>query len=695
MKTSDGHWNISVHFLMKSLRLLLALYLVVNAPAFAQEKHSVQIKTFDQQLAPYPHLEISINDKNYVAISAKGIGFTELSDSDLPIKTIHIKNEQMEAASWNYSKGTLEVIIRKKNYQIARVLVKDENNTALAHLKLTFKGRKTLAVTTDAEGRFELPLALDERIIAPNQFSADEFTMSRLNSSGTENILIANRINPIGTAETVANRPVAPRTFFKDFDLSKLDSIQSLTVFYAIFKNYDRKKLTKVELQRVDDKFNELVSKLEGAAQNQQPERQSFIGRISDTTFIAEDIRNLLQQARQESQTLTDQRTEFDEKLKIINDKLAQGLSNLDEPTRKKLLSDLELLERILNENESRFYKNQNDYRELINAIKDKYFNFEDLEHKLTASELQRLEEQRVFRQRLILISSIVLLFAILIILLIRFSIALRKQKKELELANAEIRRINENLEALVFQRTQLLEAANKELDTFLYRASHDMRTPVRAIMGLCNIAGMLTQGEPKELVDRISHTTTSMDKLLKKLSIISEINQPSNFSSVTLMKVIRQLEHSFGKTIQENNVEFVVDCPADLTISSYPNLIETILSNVTENALYYGSVKNGMHRVQISVSLKDDTAIIQVFDNGIGIDASLQDRIFDMFFKGTEFSRGNGLGLYIVQKAVQALEGKVSVESELKEYTRFTIVLPLKIKTLKKKEKLVLAETA
>jgi signal transduction histidine kinase len=232
-------------------------------------------------------------------------------------------------------------------------------------------------------------------------------------------------------------------------------------------------------------------------------------------------------------------------------------------------------------------------------------------------------------------------------------------------------------------------------LDTFLYRASHDMRTPVRSILGLCNIAGIVSSGESKELVDRIAVTTGNMDKLLKKLSIISEINRPSNFSSITLSKVIERIQHSFEKVILEKKVEFVINCPDSLIIDSYPNLIETILTNVTENALYYGTMKDDVHRVNISATIKDDSAVIQVYDNGIGVDASVKNRLFDMFFKGTELSQGNGLGLYIVQKAVQALEGGVTVESQLREYTRITIVLPLKTMTPTKEDELILAETA
>ena len=83
---------------------------------------------------------------------------------------------------------------------------------------------------------------------------------------------------------------------------------------------------------------------------------------------------------------------EFEEKIKIIEEKLASGISSMDEATRANLLSDLTRLEMILDQNEKLFYKNQNDYRDIFNALKEKYFDLSELENKLSQSEAQRLK---------------------------------------------------------------------------------------------------------------------------------------------------------------------------------------------------------------------------------------------------------------------------------------------------------------
>jgi signal transduction histidine kinase len=170
------------------------------------------------------------------------------------------------------------------------------------------------------------------------------------------------------------------------------------------------------------------------------------------------------------------------------------------------------------------------------------------------------------------------------------------------------------------------------------------------------------------------------MDKLLKKLSIISEINQPTNFSSITLADLVDNAKLNFGRIITDGNIKFTTDCPGDLVIYSYPNLVETILTNLIENALFYSVLKDpSSATVSLDVALKDNDVVISVLDNGIGVEESIRHKLFDMFFKGTEKSKGHGLGLYIVQKSVQALDGKVEVESEVGSFTKFTVRFPLK----------------
>src|SRR5438132_114714 len=92
--------------------VIISLLLTITQCICAQDKVSVQVKTFDEKLEPYRNIEVSINGRDFINMGGKGVAFTELTGSDLPIKSIHIRNDRLEAASWDYSKGTLEIMVR-------------------------------------------------------------------------------------------------------------------------------------------------------------------------------------------------------------------------------------------------------------------------------------------------------------------------------------------------------------------------------------------------------------------------------------------------------------------------------------------------------------------------------------------------------------------------------------------------------
>jgi signal transduction histidine kinase len=651
--------------------VLLLICFFLNA--HAQEKHAVQIRTFDQSLAPYPNLEVSVNNSEYLHINNKGVAFAEFTNRELPVKSILIKDDQLEAASWNYVRGTLEIMVRKKNYKLTSVLIKNDHNEPVSNLRITFKGKTTTTSISDAKGQIQIPLGLSDAISSINQFTVNGYTVKAFFDSPEGKVLTV--------APILAKNTEGPPD---NLNFALLDTIQSLPAFYKVINNHDLTKLSQTDRQRMDAKFNELFGQIQLHIINElKLQRIALLERISDSTFLTNDIKTLIEQAKLENKMLGSQRGEFDQIVALINKKLDKGIANLSEEGRRQLLDELTLLEDLLIQYESLFFKNQNDYRVLIKDIKNHFSEFEDLEEKLTVSEHIRIEQESLYKQRLLAVSALVIVFALLIILLIYFGIAVRRQKRALQKANGEIKRINENLEVLVSKRTKLLQSANSELDTFLYRASHDLRTPVRSIMGLCQLAEKLKEGEREEILDRIATTSKEMDQLLAKLTIICEINQPPNtFTSVRIIQLIEKIKHSYQQQISDRQIELVVNCQENLIFHSNSYLIESIIFNLLENAFYFSTLqRESFAHVEISAEIKDMALVLVIHDNGIGISEPVKDRLFEMFFRGSEFSIGNGLGLYIVQKAVKLLNGNIKLESVPGEFTEFTITLPPKFK--------------
>lgn len=646
------------------LYLLFVILTTFQLSVSAQEKQLVQIKTFDHNLQVLRNIEVSVNDKPFVSVGGKGVAMLELNPGET-IRSVKVKDEKLEAASWNFSKGIVEIIIRPKSYTVVKMTLAFTDGSPIAGTPIVYKGSKPISVTTDHEGKFEIPLALNETIRSADQFVVAGHTVSKLNT-GTGVLLVERPVVAEPKVEQV--QKVKPT-----FDVSQLDSIQTLNRFYTIFRTLPISELEGDTRLKIDSKFRQLVMlRDDSIARRSTPP----VPDISDSSPIAEDVHNLLSYVGIETQILESSRADFDEKIRIISAKLERGVVNLSEQDKQVLLQDIDRLEELLAHNESKFNQNQQDYREIIETLRAKYFDIEELQSKLSQAEQQRLQDQELFNKRLLLGGVVLIVFAIMIILLITFSGRMRRQAKELKAANEEVRTINENLEAIVVKRTQLLEESNRELDTFLYRASHDLRSPLRSILGLVNIKDHIPT---PELLSRVTHTVDDMDAMLKKLISVSEIKRESEkLQDINIASVIDNVRQRFDPVIARLHVQVHVDCPKDLTFRSNAVLLDCIVSNLMENAINFSHVKSPQHaRVEITARREKGRLNLTVYDNGIGIEEEIRPRLFNMFFAGNEKTKGNGLGLYMVSKCVAVLFGTITFESEPNRFTKFNITLP------------------
>src|SRR5690606_9539226 len=190
---------------------------------FGQQTQLVQVKTFDEQLVPYKNIDISINGKDLLSIGNRGVAIIKLEESDLPIRTIKVNDDRLEAASWNLGKGILEVIIRNKTHQLVSVQLQGPGS--LSNLRVTFRGIKTANVVSDESGRIQIPLAFDEKIASNNQFTVSGYRVVRFENTEDINTLFVEPIRPAVASSSNEPIPIKSQEYFKDFDLSKLDSI--------------------------------------------------------------------------------------------------------------------------------------------------------------------------------------------------------------------------------------------------------------------------------------------------------------------------------------------------------------------------------------------------------------------------------------------------------------------------------------
>jgi signal transduction histidine kinase len=254
----------------------------------------------------------------------------------------------------------------------------------------------------------------------------------------------------------------------------------------------------------------------------------------------------------------------------------------------------------------------------------------------------------------------------------------IQDQAGELQKAYHTIAESHKGLEAKVEERTSELREAYKELDTFFYRASHDFRRPLTTFLGLVEVANITVKDNAAlELFDKVRETATNLDKMLLKLQSISDLgSQQLQPGEVDVPQIFQDVLDSFRAQIEEKNIRTFTSCVLPRTFYSYPAMIQMIVENLVENSISFCRYEKAV--IKVKAHEHGDSILIEVEDNGDGIDQKFHARIFDMYFRGNDRSKGNGLGLYIVKKAVEKLNGTVSFTSSIDKGTVFRITFPL-----------------
>jgi signal transduction histidine kinase len=251
----------------------------------------------------------------------------------------------------------------------------------------------------------------------------------------------------------------------------------------------------------------------------------------------------------------------------------------------------------------------------------------------------------------------------------------IQAQAHQLQDANRLISATNVDLTATVQQRTTQLQNVNEELDTFMYHTSHDLRQPLVNFIGLAEVAKISVKDkEALYLFGLVRQITDKMDRMLHKMQIISNIyaiNTP--LGTVNLDKVLEEVNLRFTKELEKIDYQVINLLTQPILSNHY--LLYVIIKNIVENALHFQ--KQNLPYIHIETKIIDNQLIMAIRDNGEGIPDLLHAKIFEMYFRGSENSKGNGLGLYIVKKAVERLAGQIEVYSEVNRGTTFIIKIP------------------
>jgi signal transduction histidine kinase len=240
------------------------------------------------------------------------------------------------------------------------------------------------------------------------------------------------------------------------------------------------------------------------------------------------------------------------------------------------------------------------------------------------------------------------------------------------------IRRLSNTNKDLQIKNKEFIEAS-KELDTLVYSVSHDLRSPITSIKGLLNL--LREEGDLHKLKDYAQLLDSTIDKqdsyILEIISFFKNKRSSLVFTSFSLKSLIGDViaSHEYAPAARE--IEITKDIATDI-IHSDELRVKTIVNNLVSNAIKYSDERKSNRKINIKTTTQNGYVVIEVADNGIGIDKKNIDKIFNMFFVTYNADKGTGLGLYILKQNTEKLKGKVDVQSELNVGTTFTISLPV-----------------
>ena len=230
----------------------------------------------------------------------------------------------------------------------------------------------------------------------------------------------------------------------------------------------------------------------------------------------------------------------------------------------------------------------------------------------------------------------------------------------------------------LLEEERSALEKTNRELDSFLYSTSHDLRAPVASLLGLINIAKHdIKDDAGQEYVKMMEDRVQKLDDIFSDiLNYSRNIKTEINLKTFRLGEIVEDVitDVKFNQGADSIRLDYDEQIHHILRTDYYQ--LKVVLGNLISNAVKYHDSKKPDQFIAIRFAKIEKDVHISVEDNGTGIAPESQHKVFDMFYRATSEAEGSGLGLFIVKQALDKINARISLVSELGKGSIFKVII-------------------
>lgn len=266
-------------------------------------------------------------------------------------------------------------------------------------------------------------------------------------------------------------------------------------------------------------------------------------------------------------------------------------------------------------------------------------------------------------------------------------SLALSSWLRQLIQEKALTEKLNRLLEEKVQERTKILQIQNSiindkinELDTLFYRLSHDIKGPLKSIIGLSNL-GIIDSADRENYFKLIQSSAINLDNITSDFVLLSKVQKYNmlDLAKINFQEAIDNALDQLKDSFDTNTLSIKTDINQKDIFYSHQEIIDLVLLNIIDNAIKYRKWNTDDSKLTITIEADKEKATLTFSDNGVGITNKNEQHVFDMFYREgrKDGVTGTGLGLYIVKVSLQKINGTIQFLTNADQGATFVVEIP------------------